>query len=92
MRRTGRRCAARSTEPRSSYHLVHSLGSADFEARDRAAARAVADGAEQAGARQIVYLGGLGEGSELSPHLRSRAETAADPRGGSVPVTTLGRR
>ena len=70
-------------------HLVHSLGSADFEARDRAAARAVADGAEQAGARQIVYLGGLGEGSELSPHLRSRAETASVLAGGSVPVTTL---
>src|SRR6476469_9019760 len=70
-------------------HLVHSLGSADFEARDRAAARAVANGAEQAGARQIVYLGGLGEGSELSPHLRSRAETASVLAGGSVPVTTL---
>jgi uncharacterized protein YbjT (DUF2867 family) len=72
------------------YHLVHSLGSADFEERDRAAATAVADGAATAGATQIVYLGGLGEGSSgLSPHLRSRAETAAILAGGSVPVTTL---
>lgn len=72
------------------YHLVHSLGSADFEERDRAAAKAVADGAAGAGAKQIVYLGGLGEeAADLSPHLRSRAETAAILTAGSVPVTTL---
>ena len=72
------------------YHLVHSLGSADFEERDRAAAEAVVYGAARGGAAQIVYLGGLGEAnSDLSPHLRSRAETAAILGGGSVPVTTL---
>jgi uncharacterized protein YbjT (DUF2867 family) len=73
------------------YHLVHSLGQPDFEAVDRAAARAVAAGAAQGGARQIVYLGGLGaERDDLSPHLRSRAETAQVLREGVVPVTTLG--
>ena len=47
-------------------------------------------GAAAGGARQIVYLGGLGEGAaELSPHLRSRAETAAILTAGPVPVTTL---
>jgi len=72
------------------YHLVHSLGSGDFEALDRAAARAVAMGAAAAGAQQIVYLGGLGDESvDLSPHLRSRAETAKILAGGAVPVTTL---
>ena len=71
------------------YHLVHSLGRPDFEELDRAAARAVARGAAAAGVRQVVYLGGLGEGGDLSPHLRSRAETAAILRGGTVPVTTL---
>ncbi len=72
------------------YHLVHSLGSADFEERDRAAASAIAAGAAGAGVSQIVYLGGLGEtSSDLSPHLRSRAETAAILGGGSVPLTTL---
>jgi uncharacterized protein YbjT (DUF2867 family) len=72
------------------YHLVHSLGSADFAERDRAAARAVADGAATAGAQQIVYLGGLGEeAAELSPHLRSRAETATILASGSTPLTTL---
>jgi uncharacterized protein YbjT (DUF2867 family) len=72
------------------YHLVHSLGSADFEERDRAAATAVAESAAIVGATQVVYLGGLGEeASELSPHLRSRAETAEILAGGTVPVTTL---
>jgi len=44
-------------------------------------------GAAAGGARQIVYLGGLGEGA--SPHLRSRAETARILNAGPVPVTTL---
>jgi uncharacterized protein YbjT (DUF2867 family) len=43
-----------------------------------------------AGTRQIVYLGGLGEGAvDLSPHLRSRAEAAKILAAGQVPVTTL---
>ena len=72
------------------YHLVHSLGSADFEELDREAATAVAHGAAAAGAKQVVYLGGLGEDRpDLSPHLRSRAETAAILTDGSVPVTAL---
>lgn len=72
------------------YHLVHSLGSSDFEELDRAAAKAVVAGAAAGGARQLVYLGGLGEGADdLSPHLRSRAETARILTAGPVPVTTL---
>ena len=72
------------------YHLVHSLGSSDFETLDRAAANAVVAGAAAGGARQIVYLGGLGEGAaDLSAHLRSRAETASILKAGSVPVTTM---
>ena len=72
------------------YHLVHSLGSDDFEERDRAAATAVAAGAASGGAAQVVYLGGLGEAaSDLSPHLRSRAETAEILARGPVPLTTL---
>ncbi len=72
------------------YHLVHSLGQPDFEAIDRAAARAVAAGASAGGALQVIFLGGLGEeGADLSAHLRSRAETAAILVEGSVPVTTL---
>ena len=72
------------------YYLVHSLGSPEFAERDLAAASAVAREAERAGVAQIVYLGGLGDDSEaLSPHLRSRIETARALASGSVPVTTL---
>jgi uncharacterized protein YbjT (DUF2867 family) len=59
----------------TAYYLVHSMGSgADFEERDRAAARNFAAAASAAGVRRIVYLGGLGSGDDLSPHLRSRQE------------------
>ena len=72
------------------YYLVHSLGTADFRERDRIAATTTAREAERAGVRQIVYLGGLGDESpDLSPHLKSRAETAKRLASGSVPVTTL---
>lgn len=71
-------------------YLVHSLGSSDFERVDRLAAENVASAAEQAGARQIVYLGGLGaEAGTDSKHLLSRAETAERLAAGPVPVTTL---
>jgi uncharacterized protein YbjT (DUF2867 family) len=74
----------------AAYYLVHSLGSADFEERDLRAAETVAAEAERAGLRQLVYLGGLGdESANLSPHLRSRAETGRRLASGSVPVTTL---
>jgi uncharacterized protein YbjT (DUF2867 family) len=73
-----------------AVHLVHSLGSADFENLDLTIARNVARAAEHAGLSQIVYLGGLGDESPaLSKHLRSRLETAKALARGKVPVTTL---
>jgi uncharacterized protein YbjT (DUF2867 family) len=72
------------------YYLVHSLGSADFEEQDRAAAETVARAAADAGVRQIVYLGGLGaDDPDASPHLRSRRETGERLASAGVPVTTL---
>lgn len=73
-----------------AYYLVHSLGRPDYSERDRDGAANVAREAERAGVTQIVYLGGLGDDTpELSPHLRSRIETASALASGSVPVTTL---
>jgi uncharacterized protein YbjT (DUF2867 family) len=73
-----------------AYYLVHSLGSPDYAERDRRAAATVAAAAGGAGVRQLVYLGGLGDDRlDLSPHLRSRLETAEALASGSVPVTTL---
>jgi uncharacterized protein YbjT (DUF2867 family) len=72
------------------YYLIHSLGSGDFTSVDVQAATTVAREAARARVRQIVYLGGLGDdATDLSPHLRSRAETARILAGGDVPVTTL---
>lgn len=59
-----------------AYYLVHSMGGADdFEAEERRAATAFAEAAADAGISRIVYLSGLHpEGTDLSPHLRSRVE------------------
>jgi uncharacterized protein YbjT (DUF2867 family) len=60
-----------------AYYLVHSMGSPEsFEKQDRIAARNFAASARRAGVRRIIYLGGLGSGDALSPHLRSRQESA----------------
>ncbi len=70
-----------------AYYLVHSMGrgsDADFAARDRRGAANFAAAAASAGVERIIYLGGLGHGSE---HLDSRHETARVLGGGDVPLT-----
>jgi len=57
----------------TACYLIHSLGSGeDFEQLEQQAATNFADAAREAGVRRIVYLGGLGDHPESSPHLRSR--------------------
>ncbi len=74
----------------AAYYLVHSLDTADFEARDAEAATAFGKAAADAGVGQIIYLGGLGDDSDdLSPHLRSRREVEALLGEAGVPVTVL---
>ena len=73
----------------AAYYLVHSLGSADFEQRDAAAAGNFAVAAADAGLQRIVYLGGLGGDGQLSAHLRSRRAVEEILRAGPVPVTVL---
>jgi len=70
-----------------AYYLVHSMAANDFEETDRLAARNFAEAARDAGVQRIVYLGGLGAGSELSSHLRSRQEVGNILRSTGVPVT-----
>ncbi len=63
-----------------AYYLIHSMGggAAGFEERDRRAAQNFAVAAKQAGARRIIYLGGLSsQTSAVSLHLKSRQETGA---------------
>jgi uncharacterized protein YbjT (DUF2867 family) len=69
-----------------AYYLVHSMGrgnDGDFAAREHQGARNFAAAAAKAGVKRIVYLGGLGSGSE---HLNSRHATATTLRAGAVPV------
>ena len=75
-----------------AYYLIHSLGAGvSFEQRDREAAGIFADAAVSAGVKRIVYLGGIvpGDGSGLSPHLRSRAEVGDILLGSGVPTAVL---
>ena len=74
----------------TAYYLVHSMAAGrHFAELDRQAAENFRQAAEQAGVRRIVYLGGLIPANPLSEHLRSRLETGACLRAGSVPVTEL---
>lgn len=73
-----------------AYYLIHSMGSGrDFEAQDRVAAGNFGEAARRAGVRRIVYLGGLGRGDDLSPHLRSRHEVGNVLRKSGVTVLEL---
>jgi uncharacterized protein YbjT (DUF2867 family) len=74
----------------TAYYLVHSMGSAgDFEEEDRRAAQLFGQAAKAAGVRRIIYLGGLGSGSALSNHLRSRHEVGEILRRSGVPTIEL---
>lgn len=69
-----------------AYFLVHAMGrggDGDFAQREQDGARNFARAAAAAGIKRIVYLGGLGSGSE---HLNSRHATYVTLRAGEVPV------
>ncbi len=69
------RVAAAMVGVDTAYYLVHAMGSKGaFTSEDRDAARTFGAAARTAGVRQIIYLGGLGSGHDLSDHLASRQE------------------
>lgn len=71
----------------TAFYLVHAMHSGrGFETLEREAALNFARAASQAGVRRIVFLGGLAQGDELSPHMRSRLETSNILRASGVPV------
>ncbi len=70
-----------------AFYLVHSMGSSRrFDEEDRIAAREFGRAAADARVRRIVYLGGLGRGDRLSPHLASRQEVGRILRESGVPT------
>jgi uncharacterized protein YbjT (DUF2867 family) len=72
------------------YYLVHAMGAkGDFEKTEMLSVTNLATAAKKAGVSRIVYLGGLhpeGEVSELSRHLRSRAEVGRILMDSGVPT------
>jgi uncharacterized protein YbjT (DUF2867 family) len=74
----------------TACYLVHSMASgAEFEELDHRAAANFGDAASAAGVSQIVYLGGLGDDRDLSPHLASRHEVGELLRARGVPTVEL---
>lgn len=71
----------------TAFYLMQSMGETrDFEETDRIMARKFGEHAKKAGVKRIIYLGGLGEGKNISPHLRSRQEVGEILRQSGVPV------
>jgi uncharacterized protein YbjT (DUF2867 family) len=71
----------------TAYYLIHSMGSGrEYDRSDREGARCFASAARAAGIARIVYLGGLGHGTDLSRHLASRQEVGLILRESGVPT------
>jgi uncharacterized protein YbjT (DUF2867 family) len=74
----------------TAFYLVHGMGSrTDFQEDDRRGATNFAHAARAAGVRRIVYLGGLGMATDLSPHLASRHEVGRILRESGVTTIEL---
>ncbi len=73
-----------------AYYLVHSMSdSEDFAERERACARNFLEGLQGTGARQVIYLSGICNDPELSPHLASRRAVEEVLASSSIPLTVL---
>jgi uncharacterized protein YbjT (DUF2867 family) len=76
----------------TAYYLVHSMKNKgrDFAETDRLGAENFLRAAESSDVKRIIYLGGLGEASsDLSEHLKSRAEVGRILQSGQVWTTVL---
>jgi uncharacterized protein YbjT (DUF2867 family) len=72
------------------YYLAHGMGAGDrFEEVENRAAVVLAHAARTAGVSRIIYLGGLGQGRNLSPHLASRQRVGEILRASGVPTIEL---
>lgn len=70
-----------------AYYLVHMMSERDYAEPEVAAARAFGEAAKEAGVDRTVYLGGLGDDANASPHLRSRHATAQALAAEGPPLT-----
>lgn len=75
----------------AAYYLVHSMAGPDahFEALEAQSARNFRDRISETRAKQVIYLGGIVNAAELSPHLASRQHVEEVLAEGSYALTTL---
>ena len=74
-----------------AYYMIHSIGSSgDFEELERHTAHTFAKAARECHVSRIIYLGGLANDPNLSPHLRSRAEVGNIFINSGVPTIAFG--
>jgi uncharacterized protein YbjT (DUF2867 family) len=74
----------------AAYYLVHSMNEGrGFAELEKRCARGFVERLEQTRARQVIYLSGLSQGSELSQHFASRLKVEEILRSGKLPVTVL---
>jgi uncharacterized protein YbjT (DUF2867 family) len=74
-----------------AFYLLHALmAKEDFESKEAKLATIFANAAKNQKIKRIVYLGGIiATDSELSPHLKSRADTGEILRNSGVPTIEL---
>lgn len=79
------------TEIDGAYYLLHSLSSnsKDFEEMEDRMAKNVKDYFDRISVKHVIYLGGISNQEELSPHLASRLQTENILREGNFNFTAL---
>jgi uncharacterized protein YbjT (DUF2867 family) len=75
---------------RAAFYLVHSLGSTNFEQRERRLALRFARAARRSNLERLIFVGALGASpATVSRHFRSRWAAGAALREAGVPVSEL---
>lgn len=75
----------------AAYYLVHSMSdnTEKFQQTELRSAQNFTELLDRTTARQIVYLGGITNEEQLSPHLKSRKQVDERLRTSRVPVTSI---
>ncbi len=72
---------------KTAYYLAHSMGSKGvFSEEESLCAQNFSTAAKAAGVERIIYLGGLGDATQLSKHLQSRQDVGRILRESGIPT------
>ncbi len=73
----------------AAYYLVHSMAGESFGEKEKQSAENFVHYLDSTTARQLIYLGGIINSKELSPHLESRKAVEEVLASGRIPLTAL---